>query len=314
LGCARASLNDFNLSFSPKSISNIIPRDLYFDKNEIWIVGLSTGNGPGGINYWNYDTDEWNYYENRFYPGIYNDNCFTINGNNRFIFFGSQEGLIRYDKKNKQWKTYTTVNGLESNKVNHLHFFKKHLFIATDEGFNWMEPRYNLIEESDDTMLDNIPIYRIASSKSKIYMATRIGIYTYDIQKDRTQFLKSKSSVLDLYISAINVQDDELWIAGEYGIMMYNCTKDNWKTFIGISKSITGTVYSIEFTKNNVWFAMDNGLLKYDKNRDFWYLYTVEDGLASNKVYNIIPDSEDLWLCTEKGVSIFRWYREGRFE
>ena len=314
LGCAQASLNDFNLTFHHQSISNIVPRDLYFDSNEIWIVGLNTGNGPGGINYWNYDTDDWKYYEDQFYHGIYNDNCYTINGSNKFIFFGSQEGLIRYNKKNGGWKTFTTVNGLESNKINHLYFFKKHLFIATDEGFNWMEPNYNRIEESKDTMLDNIPVYRIAASKSKIYMATRNGIYIYDLEKDRTEYLKIKSAALDLYISAINIQGDELWIAGKYGIMMYNSTKDKWQSFIGILETVTGNIHTIEFTENNVWFATDNGLLKYDENRNFWYLYTIEDGLADNKVYNIIPDSEDLWLCTQKGISIFRWYREGRFE
>lgn len=314
LGCARASLNDFNLAFYRKSISNIIPRDLYFDKNEIWIVGLNTGNGPGGINYWNYDTDEWKYYEHRFHPGIHDDNCYTINGIQRFIFFGTREGLVRYNKKNEKWKTFTTVHGLESNKINHIHFFKKRLFIATDEGFNWMEPNYNRIEESNDTMLDNIPVYRIVSSKSLIYMATRNGIYTYDIEKDKTRYLKARSTALDLFISTINVHENELWAAGKYGIMKYDSKKGEWKTFVGILETIKGNINAIEFMENSVWFATDNGLLKYDRKRNYWYLYTVEDGLADNEVYNIIPDNEDIWLCTKKGISIFRWYREGRFE
>ena len=314
LGVAKASLDDYNLSFYRKSISNTIPRDLYFDKNEIWIAGLATGNGPGGINYWNYDTDHWKYYEDRFNHGIYNDNCYTVNGFKQYIFFGSREGLIRYDKKRNEWKTFTTGNGLESNKINHLYKFGKNLFIATDEGFNWMVPDYNQIEESKDTMLDNVPVYKIASSKKLIYMATKNGIYTYDIEKDQIKFLKTKSAALDLYISAINIQGNSLWIAGKYGISNYDQEKDSWQSFIGIQTTVKGDIHAISFTKGNVWFATDNGLLKYDIKRDFWYLYTVEDGLADNEVYNIIPDGEDLWLCTKKGVCIFRWDRPGRFE
>lgn len=314
LGVAKANLTDLNLKFYRQSISNIIPKDLYFDKNEIWIAGYNTGNGPGGINYWNYDTDEWKYYENRYFHGIYNDNCTTIKGTKQYIFFGSKEGLVRYDKKNNEWKTFTTGDGLESNKINHLFLFQTQLFIATDEGFNWMSPNFSRIEESKDTRLDNVPIYKIASSQSTIYMATRNGVYTYDPDKDRVQFLKTKSAALDLYISAINIQNDTLWTAGKYGITMYDPSTDNWQSFLGVQTVVTGDVNAISFTNNNVWFATNTGLLKYDKTRDFWYLYTVEDGLTDNEVYNIIPDNEDLWMCTKKGICIFRWYRDDRFE
>jgi ligand-binding sensor domain-containing protein len=314
LGIAKASLDDYNLTFHRQSISNITPRDLYFDKNEIWIAGLNTGNGPGGINYWNYDEDEWKYFEAQYNHGIYDDNCYAVIGTERYLFFGSQEGLIRYDKKSREWKTFTTGNGLESNKIYHLHVFKNNLFIATDEGFNWMTPNYNQIEESGNTILDNVPVYKIVSSKSLIYMATKNGVYTYNMEKDQIRFLKTRSASLDLYISAINFLGDSLWIAGKYGITLYDGLKDSWQSFPGIQTAVKGDIHAINFTKGNVWFATDNGLLKYDIGRDFWYLYTVDDGLADNEVFNIIPDSEDLWLCTKKGVCIFRWYRENRIE
>ncbi|MBN1407328.1 MAG: hypothetical protein JW956_06055 [Calditrichaceae bacterium] len=314
LGVAKASLDDYNLSFYRKSISNIMPRDLYFDKNEIWIAGLSTGNGPAGINYWNYNTDQWNYYEERYLTGLYNDDCHTVTGNKQFIFWGSEEGLIRFDKKKGEWKTFTTGDGLEANKINHLYKFGKNIFIATDEGFNWIKPDYNRIEESKNSMLDNVPVYRIASSKNLLYLATKNGIYTYNSEKDQIRFFKTRSTTMDLYISAININNNTLWIAGKYGISKYNQEKDSWQSFPGISNVIKGDFHTISFTKGNVWFATDNGLLKYDIKRDFWYLYTMEDGLADNHVYSITPDNEDLWLCTKKGICIFRWYRPDRFE
>jgi ligand-binding sensor domain-containing protein len=314
LGVAKASLDDYNLSFYQKSISNIIPRDLYFDKNEIWITGISNGNGPAGINYWNFDTDQWKYYEDRYTTGLYNDNCYTVTGLKQYIFMGSREGLLKYDKKKNLWTTFTTGDGLESNKINHLYKLGKRLFIATEEGFNWMTPDYNRIQESKDTMLDNVPVYRIASAKDLLYMATKNGIYTYNYDKDQIRFFKTRSATLDLYLTAINIKDNKIWIAGEYGISMYDMEKDNWQSFPGVQTAVMGDIHSINFTKGNVWFATDNGLLKYDIKRDFWYLYTTEDGLASNEVYNITPDNEDLWLSTKGGICIFRWYRPDRFE
>ncbi|MEJ2052413.1 MAG: hypothetical protein P8X42_00720 [Calditrichaceae bacterium] len=309
-----ASLDDYFLNLYQKSISNIQPRDLYFDNNKIWIAGLNTGNGIGGINFWDYDADKWQYYEARFNFGIDNDNCYAINGNNRYIFYGSEEGLIRFDKKNNQWKTFTTVDGLESNKINHLYFSGKKLFIGTDEGFNWMNSDLDTIEESEDTTLDNVPVNKITALNNTIYMATHNGIYTYNPKNDKVAFKSTRSAALDLYISAINIQNDTLWVAGEYGIMNYDISRDIWHSYPGVQTAIRGDYHDIAFTRDNVWFGTDNGLLKYDKKRDFWYLYTVKDGLANNEVYNIIPDCEDLWLCTKNGITIFRWYRVGRFE
>lgn len=314
LGPAKSNLNYLNLEFFPKSISNIEPHDLVFDGDNAWIVGLSLGSEPDGINRWNLLNNEWQYYEARYNFGIYADDCHTVAANNEYVFFGSEQGLIIYDKTTGRWNTLTISNGLESNKINHLFLKNNTLFIATDEGFNWLSPDDKNIQESEDTSLDNVPIYRITGSDSTIYFATRNGLYEYFPPTDMVRFLASSSAVLDLYISALNIDQDTLWLAGNYGIMFRNPANGKWSSFTQIREYISGMIYDIAFTEKTVWFGTDNGLLKYDKNRDYWYLYTEKDGLADRHVFSIIPDHHDLWLCTKGGLTIFRWNRKGRLE
>ena len=314
LGPAKANLNEQTLKFYQKSISNIQPRDLYFDGNKVWIGGISEFKEPAGINFWNLDKDTWKYYEARYNYNLQNDNCFAITGNKEYIFCGTEQGVCRYDKKGKEWNTLTTINGLESNKINDLIIWKNSLVIATDEGFNFMLPDARTAQESKNTTLDNVPVFKISATDSLLYFATREGIYQYELSNDDLQFVNTGSAILDLYISAVNIQTDTIWAAGEYGIIFYDPVGDRWQSFTNIRQAVFGTIYDINFSGNNIWFATDDGLLKYDKKRDYWYLYTEKDGLADRHVYSVTVDADDLWLCTNAGLTLFRWYRGSRTE
>lgn len=314
LGIGKADLNTLDISFQLQSISNIHPRDILFDNQNIWIAGIPSGKAPAGVTLWDTEENTWRYFEARFKANMYNDRICVIAGNKNHIFFGSNTGLIKYSKKKKKWRSFTTAHQLESDKINDLFFFKKKLFIATDEGFNWMGPGYRKISESSDLKLDNVPIYQIAALDSIILFATKNGVYQYDPQNDRINFFTTGSSLLDIGITAIDVHSDTLWLAGKYGVMCCDLRTEKWTSFTQVQQYIKGTIHDVAFTPGNVWFACDSGLLKYDVERNYWYLYTVKDGLADNRVYHIDVDEDYLWLSTEMGITIFKWRRHNRLE
>jgi len=316
LGVASADLFDLRLTTEQKSIGNIAPRDLLYlpEEDVMWIGGVERGKRPGGISVWNIKEDTWQYKEMRFIHGLYKSNIFCFEANKKYIFMGSDYGLVKYWRKKKKWKTFTTGDQLEADKINDLLFYKNTLFIATEQGLNYMTPAYRSIESIEDQKLRNIPVYRMAIQDSTILLATKIGLFKYLPDKEKLQFVKIGSALMDMYITAVGTNQSMIWLAGKYGIMYYEPQREQWISFTNITQYIHGKIYKIEFTGNHVWFATDNGLLKYDRKRDYWYLYTKEDGLASNIVYNIDVDGPDLWLSTEKGITIFRWDRADVYE
>lgn len=309
LGVANADLFDLRLTTHQKSIGNIAPRDLLYlaDEDVMWVGGVEKGIRPGGIAVWNLKEDIWQYKEMRFIHGLYRSNIFCMTANKKYIFLGSDYGLVKYWRKKKKWKTFTTGDQLEADKINDLLFYKNTLFIATEQGLNYMTSGYRSVKSVKDQKLRNIPIYRMAVKDSIILLATKIGLFKYLPGADKIEYMNIGSALMDMYITAVNTHQSMIWLAGKYGIMYYEPKREQWISFTNITQYVHGKIYQIKFTSNHVWFATDSGLLKYDRKRNYWYLYTKEDGLASNIVYNIDVDGPDLWLSTENGVTVFRW-------
>lgn len=314
IGVAEANLNTWYLTVHQKSIPYIYPRDVFFDGDDIWIAGKAMGRAPAGITLWEYDRNHWEYFEAPFISGIFDDNTNSINGIGNYLFFATEQGLVTYHKKKKSWKTFTTGDGLESDRVNDLFVYEGIVYIGSDEGFNWFDPGYGKVEESNDRTLDNVPVYQITKWDSTVVFATDRGLYRYHPEADKVRFFETGSAIPDLRITAVEANNDALWLAGDYGITYYDRKEERWISFTNIKNHIYTRFNDIAFTENNVWFASGQGLLKYDIDRDYWYLYTTEDGLADNRVYHIDVDGDDLWLSTQKGVTLFRWYVEGRME
>ena len=310
LGPAEINLNDNTLHLMRRSISNIYPRDLFFDGDDIWIGGLNSGLIPAGICLWQNNPDAWTYYEAGLITGIANANVRAIDGTGRFIFFGTELGVVRYDKKEDDWMTFTRSQRLLSEQINDLRVIGGKLYIATDRGFNWLDVGFKNIQRSKDHKLNSIPVHRIANDDSLLYLATDYGIYRYDPKNDRVSVMKTGSAVFDVNIGAVGVHADTLWFAGDNGIAFFDPKTKQWRSFTQIRMQF----FDIAFTPDLVWFATNKGLLKYDIQQNYWYLYTIRDGLASNRVYRIDVDDTDLWLSTDGGVTVFRWYRPGKTE
>ena len=310
LGPALINLTDNTLHLMPRSIANIFPKAVYLDDSDIWIGGLSNGLTPSGICLWQNDTDIWKYYEAGLIMGIANHDVTAIDGDRRFVFFGTELGVVRYDKKKDEWSTFTRAQRLLSEQINDLRVIGNKLYIATERGINWLDIGFKNIQRSKDTKLNSIPVRKIAFDDSLLYLATAYGIYRYDPRLDKISVLKTGSAVFDVNIGAVGLHRDTLWFAGDNGIAFYDPAHKQWRSFT----QIRFRFHDMAFTPHFVWFATDRGLLKYDVNENYWYLYTTNDGLASNHVYRITVDDTDLWLATKGGVTVFRWYRPGKSE
>ncbi len=310
LGPAWASLVDNTLHLGQHSISNIFPRAIYLDEEAIWIGGISNGFIPSGICRWDNNSDDWQYYEAGLIMTIADHNVHAIDGTKRYVFFGTELGLVRYDKKEHDWMSFTRAQRLLSNNIHDLKIVGDRLFIATDRGLNWLDIGYHNIQRPKSTKLNSIPVFKIAVGDSSLFLATAYGIYQFFLKSEKLSFLKTHSAVMDVNIGAIGVNQDSLWFAGDDGVAFLDPTKKQWHSFPQVKMHFN----DLNFTPGSVWFATDRGLLRCDVKQNYWYLYTTRDGLPSNHVYHIFVDGPDMWLATDGGVTLFNWYRDGRFE
>ena len=314
LGVGFSELNTWSLQTSQRSIPNILVHDVFLEKDGIWIGGSATKRKPSGIAFWNDSSDDWAFTESRYNYNINSDNVYAITGNGSFVFFATDMGIQRYDKKKNTWSTLNSYWQLSSINVNDLLIFEDNLFIATEYGMGWMPVGSDFIERPRDKTLNNTPVTKITAVDSTLLLATSYGVYEYSPESDNFSFVEMKSALPHYDISAVKSSGDSVWIAGSSGIALYNHKKDRWQSFTQLQSRLSAEFNDINFTPGYVWFASNKGLLRYNIRMDSWYLYTRKDGLASNLVYHIDVDGDELWLSTKSGLTIFLWQRPGRIE
>ncbi len=314
LGVVYSEAGSWNLTLNVHSIPNIAPQDVFLDKKGVWIGGRPLGREPCGITFWNDSLEIWRYYEARYLSDINSDNVFCITGTRRYVFFGTDMGLTRYDKKNKTWDALLSFNRLRSAQINDLKIIHNRLYIATDRGLYWMFPSSSNIEHIADNTLNNTAIHKLAALDSKLLLSTPYGLYTYNPDTGRFTLFETRSALPDFNFTAVAAANGNIWLAGNEGVAHFNPKTQDWMSFTQLHFQLDAEYYDIAQTGNTIWFATSKGLLKYDSKRFFWYRYTTRDGLASNRVFHIDVSGDYLWLSTAGGVTVFRWYSEGRVE
>ncbi len=115
---SRAVLPDYNLTA------------LEVVNEEIWIANRN------GIAYWDRNADEWH-----SFPGlILNAEIRDIAHTKNTLWFATDIGLLKYNRKQDYWRLFTEDDGLISNDTYHIDPDGKHLWISTEKGitsFRW---------------------------------------------------------------------------------------------------------------------------------------------------------------------------------
>jgi hypothetical protein len=308
IGVGIGDLNTLNLNIIHRSIPDIELRDILFSGNNLWAAGIGIPSNQCGIGFWNRKKDVWQYHRAGYNLDIKNDNIHVIEAFKGNIYFGSEGGLLVFNKNKRFWKTLTQHDGLQSEIIYDLHTFNNNLFIAAETGFNWIDIG-GVIHSPHNKILNGTKIIKLASTDSLLLLATDNGIYTFSPENETINFFEVRAALPDHHITALKKQKNELWIAGQTGIISYNFKTKRWASYPDIRQYIHGDIRDICFTRGHVWFATQNGLLEFDRGNNYWYLYTKKDGLADNNIYHIDKYKNKLWLSTAKGIAVFNHRR-----
>jgi len=312
LGPLQGDLYNWRLESIPQSLPYILPRDILLWHTQIWIGGLRTGRGIGGITLWDTENDHWQYYEAQLIPQLYKDDVSAIDGNNQFVVFATSDGVAIFDQQKDKWITLNTMAGLEGDRVKDVLVIGDTAYVGSEFGFNWIDLNSTHVYESKRTVLDHVAVNQVAYKDSLIWAATQYGLYSIDIENDRIVNHPTHAAISDYDLTAIEAVADEIWMANKNGIFYWNQRTDEWRSFSNFDASYM--IRDIAYTDECLWFATNKGVLKYDRPRNYWRIYTENDGLICSDTYHIDPQDDYLWITTSEGISQFRWWRKNRID
>jgi len=282
------------------------------DGQALWIGGVQGQSEPAGITEWIVPDQKPNYYEPYLLTGFDNDQVSSIAVDGETVWFGTHDGLTRYDRRKRIWRTYTVVNHLQNNWVNDVIVDDDAIWVATAMGVS-MIPKAGVGTDSMHIhsimrpSLATVEVYDLDEQENLLWMATEYGIFVYDKDKKTGGFYKGAVGPADQPTFAVSVYGDEVWFGTAEGVAGLNSKLREWlKPPARLYKTNT-EINRILASKDAIWAATQNGVLKYDKLRERWVHFTMLDGLPSNEVYSLLLDGDYIWFGSARGLTRFYW-------
>lgn len=252
----------------PELVSQYI-RSIYQDsKGNLWFA-------PAGQSVARYDVRTLHYFSRaEFFHG--NDHIDYDYGNsvhaiaedrNGNIWFGTDNGIIKYDGKN--FRSYTEKNGLSNISVGRK-------CILTDKN-------------------------------GALWVGTAVGVFLYDPSADSTDSSDTRCfSQFDLLppVNIKGIMEDSagtIWFASENnGIFRYDGKMiENITGKEGLGNNYAGGM--VQDRTGNYWFTMKGGICSYNAKHKTFTEFTTEDGLGGSEVWGIYMESSGMIWITARG-------------
>lgn len=263
-------------AFEKNSIGSNYITGIDGNKNELWIT--TDGDGIYNINRRSSQVTHIPLLNKN--GKIEGENILTLyNDTNRHVWLGRYiNGLIRYDKKNKSFKSFQSNTG-----------------------------------NSEKNLYSNITSIKKIKNNQLIVSTLGDGIARFDIDKEvyypGLDIPDSLNNKIPQWILSIFIDENKnLWLGSYVGLYFINL-KD--KTLLHFSEENgllkNNTVNCIQSDhKKNIWAGTYEGLVKIDPKNFATQFYDTDNGICNNVICAIKEDEyNQLWISTHNGLSMF---------
>lgn len=229
-----------------------------------------------------------------------------------YMWFGSKEGLLRFDGINFiLYNNQNTPEFLENDVWALLTDSNGNLWIGTNGGgLLKYDGKYFTCYTTSDGLCDNAVWSLYEDSRKRLWIGTGGGGVSCLADGKFTNYNTENGLSNNLIWSIIEDKYGVIWAGTDGGYI--NCIEHSGIIQYDEYSNYPGdyTLSGFKDSKGNLWFGASGwGLVKFDYNT--FKLFTTSDGLPGTNIWGITEDSKGvLWIATENGLAN---YSNGKF-
>ncbi len=280
---------------------------LCFDGDSLWFAGYGNYSLYPGLTLYERKNDSWSYFEAPYQIELYNIDVNTVLCDSYFVWFGTQQGFLKFDKKNKKFKNYTTFSGLPADEVYSLALDKNLLLIGTRSGLSLLDINKDALITLKDKNIRQLSVYSILVDSNTTWIGTDQGVFRMDKSIKKWFLFTAPGGVLNGKVKSIVKSGNLIWFGTNRGILAWDLlSSKSYDYTVQVSYPLNN-FNSLAVDSASVWIATLNGVWRLIKNTGEWKIYTEDDGLLDNRVYDLALDKDYIWFATPSGVTRFYW-------
>jgi len=281
-------------SYIESTFNTDAARGFYLDNNNrFWIAAAGGGiikfdRSSKDYEHYLSDPNNINSISSNFTMNIYDDG--------RYLWFGTLEGLNRFDPKEKIFRRFyldpTQISGVSGTRQTAINSIN-----------------YNIIE------VDKVPGYLwYGSNGGGLVRFNKNDFsfknYTYDPENENSLNNRDNFVRTIFYTKSF---PDELWTGSTHGINIFNLKTETFRYYTHDSKnpnslSNDNVMQFYEDEKGYIWISTyGGGLNRFNpKTEEFLHFTESNCNIPNNAVYGVLPDEQgNLWMSTNNGISKF---------
>jgi ligand-binding sensor domain-containing protein len=228
------------------------------------------------------------------------------------VWFATNDGLLSYEEKRREWTRYDVQKNLFANEVRALAAVDSELWIGTVRGLQVMTPG-RVIWRINNPGIELSGVTDIAQGRDTIYVGTQNGLFKGSRLTREFSFGRLDPGLLNAPIHENTTTATEVWIATPDGIMRAEPGTGATKSWLAADWFGNQEPTTVQANERYVWVGTNGGgFYRYRKDTGEWLSYTRADGLVSNNIQIIRIDGNDLLLGTPDGLTRYVWNRPGQ--
>ena len=176
------------------------------------------------------------------------------------IYFGTNSGIMVFNKDSKTWSRISSVSGLPDNNIRIIGIDEGIIWVVTETGISSADIKLN------DWQLHNFTelITGLSFDEDYVWIAGIFGVKAMD------KYTENWLDITPNKTNCILSENEVIWLGTDSGIYKYD---RRFERLEKIQEVPNISITSIINTPTNIWFLSKDEYFSYDKKNNQWYKY-----------------------------------------